>query len=112
MENQKEMITLDDFEKIDLRVAQVIEAEKVENADKLLKLQLKVGEETRTVVSGIAQYYSPEEMIGKKLILIANLKPVKLRGIESQGMILAASNDEKLVLVGLDNDIESGSEVR
>lgn len=105
-------ITIDDFAKLDLRVARVIAAEKVEKTDKLLKLQLKVGEETRQVVSGIAEHYSAEEMVGKDLILIANLKPVKLRGNLSQGMILAASNEEgKLVLVTVDGPIESGSSV-
>lgn len=105
-------ITIDDFAKLDLRVAKVIAAEKVEKSDKLLKLQLKVGEETRQVVSGIAQHYTAEEMVGKDLILIANLKPVKLRGNLSEGMILAASDkDGKLTLVTVDSDIESGSSV-
>ena len=110
----KEMsqITIDDFAKLDLRVAKVIAAEKVEKSDKLLKLQLKVGEETRQVVSGIAQHYSAEEMVGKDLVLVANLKPVKLRGNLSEGMILAASNeDDRLALVTVDGDIESGSGV-
>lgn len=102
-------ITIDDFAKLDLRVAKVIEAERIENADKLLKLKLEVGEETRQVVSGIAKHYSPEEMVGKTVILVANLKPVKLRGVLSQGMILAATDDEgNLTLVGLDKDMPSG----
>jgi len=71
-----------------LRVGKVLEAQKVENADKLLKLKIEVGNEVRQVVSGIAKYYSPEELKGKYVVLVANLKPVKLRGIESQGMIL------------------------
>ena len=74
-------ITIDDFAKLDLRVARVVAAERVEKTDKLLKLTLDVGGKSRQVVSGIAQYYSPEELIGQKLILVANLKPVKLRGI-------------------------------
>ena len=87
-------ITIDDFAKLDLRVARVIAAEKVEKSDRLLKLQLQVGEETRQVVSGIAEHYSAEELVGKDLILVANLKPVKLRGNLSQGMILAASDKD------------------
>jgi methionyl-tRNA synthetase len=106
------LIEIQDFTKVDLRVAEVISAERVEKADKLLKLNLQVGIETRTVVAGIAQYYQPEDLVGKKLVLVANLKPAKLRGIASQGMILAASVDEKLTLVTVDKDIESGAKVR
>jgi methionyl-tRNA synthetase len=106
-------ITIDDFYKTDLRVAKVLKAEKVEKADKLLKLEVQLGDEIRTVVSGIAKYYTPEEMVGRKVILVANLKPVKLRGILSQGMILAAEDDKgKLVLATVDQEIESGSQVR
>lgn len=105
------LIGIDDFAKIDLRVAKVLDCEKVEKSDKLLKLKLQCGEEEKQVVSGIAQYYSPEEMIGKTLVLVANLKPAKLRGIESQGMILAASNEDKLVLVTVDKDISDGTKV-
>lgn len=105
-------ISIEDFAKIDLRVAKVLEAEKVEGADKLLKLKLEMGEEIRQVVSGIAKHYSPDELVGKFVILVANLKPVKLKGIESQGMILAASNEKELVLAALDKAIESGAKVR
>lgn len=108
----KAEITIDDFAKLDLRVARVIAAEKVANSDRLLKLQLKVGNETRQVVSGIAEHYSAEELVGKDLILVANLKPVKLRGNLSQGMILAASNEDgKLSLITVDREIEPGSTV-
>ncbi len=110
-ETDANLITIDDFSKVDLRVAKVIEAEKVEKADKLLKMKLQVGEETRQVVSGIAKYYTPEEMVGKTLILVANLKPAKLRGIESQGMILAATNENGLSLVTIDKDLGSGAHV-
>ncbi|MHB8062294.1 MAG: methionine--tRNA ligase, partial [Ruminiclostridium sp.] len=110
-ETDANLITIDDFSKVDLRVAKVIEAEKVEKADKLLKMKLQVGEETRQVVSGIAKYYTPEEMVGKTLILVANLKPAKLRGIESQGMILAATNENGLSLVTVDKDLGSGAHV-
>lgn len=107
----KEQITIDDFDKVELRVAKVIEAEKHPNADKLLVLQVQVGNEKRQVVSGIAKDYKPEELVGKSLILVANLKPVKLRGVESNGMILAAANDEKLVLGTIDKDIASGTSI-
>ncbi|KAA5806041.1 methionine--tRNA ligase [Thermoanaerobacterium thermosaccharolyticum] len=105
-------IKIDDFAKIDLRVAEVLEAEKVEGTDKLIKLRLKVGDEVRQVVSGLALHYKPEELTGKKLVLVANLEPKKLRGIESHGMILAASNEGKLTVVTIDKDIESGAKVK
>lgn len=104
-------ITIDDFAKLDLRVAKVLECEKVKGSDKLLKLQLEVGSEKRQVVSGIAKYYKPEDLIGKYVVLVANLKPVKLRGVESNGMILAASNDEELTIVSPLVDIKTGSRV-
>lgn len=106
---EKGQISIDDFFKIDMKVAEIIEAEKHPNADKLLVLKLKVGEERRQVVSGIAKHYKPDELIGKKVILVANLKPVKLRGVKSEGMILAADSGDKLTLVTA--DIESGSTV-
>lgn len=105
----KEEITISDFAKIDLRVAKVLDAEKVAGADKLLKLKLEVGREVREVVSGIAAYYSPEKLVGKYVVLIANLAPAKIRGIESKGMILAASNDGGLKIVSIDGEIETGS---
>lgn len=103
----KPEITIDDFAKVDLRVAKVLEAKKHPSADKLLILTLKVGEETRQVVSGIAKHYTPDQMVGMDVILVANLKPVKLRGELSQGMILAATTGEQLVLVTA--TIEDGS---
>ncbi|MFC4768523.1 methionine--tRNA ligase [Effusibacillus consociatus] len=106
------LITIDDFMKVDLRVAQVLQAEKIEKADKLLKLQLDAGNEQRQVVSGIAKYYSPEELVGQKVVLVANLKPVKLRGVESHGMILAASEGDRLVLVAVSADIPNGAKVK
>ena len=94
-------------------MAKVLSAERVEKSDKLLKLRLQVGAEEKQVVSGIAQYYSPEEIEGKTLILVANLKPARIRGIESQGMILAATDETegRLTLVTVDKDISSGSKV-
>ncbi|WP_248925275.1 methionine--tRNA ligase [Paenibacillus hamazuiensis] len=108
----KEEIGIDDFFKVELRVAQVIAAERVEKADKLLKLQLDLGYEQRQVVSGIAKYYTPEQMVGRKVILVANLKPVKLRGELSQGMILAASQGDELTLATVADDIPVGSVVK
>ncbi len=102
-------ITIDDFSKIQFKVAKVIECEKVEGSKKLLKLKLEVGEEIRQVVSGIAECYKPEDLIGKNMILVANLQPVKLRGIESQGMILAASEGNKIVGITTMEDVKSGS---
>jgi methionyl-tRNA synthetase len=107
-----EFITIEDFAKIDLRVAEVIACEKMEKADKLLILQVKMGDEERTVVSGIAQHYTPEELVGKKVILVANLKPTKLRGVLSQGMILAASNEEFVDVLTVNKDIASGNRVK
>ncbi|MDQ6595375.1 methionine--tRNA ligase [Bacillus salipaludis] len=105
-------IAIDDFMKIDLRVAEVIQAEPVKKADKLLKLQLDLGYEKRQVVSGIAQYYKAEELVGQKVICITNLKPVKLRGELSQGMILAGSKDGQLSLATVDQTLPNGSKVK
>lgn len=105
-------IAIDDFMKIDLRVAEVIQAEPIKKADKLLKLQLDLGYEKRQVVSGIAQYYKPEELVGRKVICITNLKPVKLRGELSQGMILAGSKDGSLSLATVDQTLPNGSKVK
>lgn len=105
-------ITIDDFMKVDLRVATVTACDKVPKADKLLKLQLDLGYEKRQVVSGIAQYYKSEELIGRKVIVVANLKPVKLRGELSQGMILAGSKDGILTLATVDEKLENGAQVK
>lgn len=105
-------ITIDDFAKIDLRVATVIAAERVPKTDKLIKLQVKIGDEERTIVSGIAHHYEPENLIGKNVIVIANLKPAKLRGIESRGMVLAASDGEGNLVLADAPGIASGSKVK
>ncbi|WP_028390532.1 methionine--tRNA ligase [Bacillus cihuensis] len=105
-------ITIDDFMKVELRVAQVLEVEPVKKADKLLKLQLDLGYEKRQVVSGIAQYYTPEELVGKKVICVTNLKPVKLRGELSQGMILAGSGEGKLSVATVPDALPNGSKVK
>lgn len=112
-EEPEELIDIDTFAKVKLKVAKVVTAEAVKKSNKLLKLTVKCGQETRTVVSGISTHYSPEEMVGKTVILVANLKPAKLKGIVSEGMLLAAADDEKgtLRLLTVDGDIEDGTEV-
>ncbi|MFH1874407.1 MAG: methionine--tRNA ligase [Pseudomonadota bacterium] len=110
--NFMEQIEITDFAKVDLRVAEVVQAEKVEGADKLLKLKINLGQEERQIVAGIAQHYSPEEMVGKKVVVVANLKPAKLRGIESQGMLLAASDAETISVLTPVKDVKIGSKVK
>jgi methionyl-tRNA synthetase len=113
LQEVKANITYEDFDKLDLRVGKVIEAEKVPKADKLLKLIVDLGFEKRTILSGIAEYYQPEELVGKLVTVVANLAPRKIRGIESQGMLLMAGNDfGKLFSVGPEKDIEPGSIVK
>jgi methionyl-tRNA synthetase/methionyl-tRNA synthetase C-terminal region/beta chain len=109
---EDEYISIEDFARLDLRVAKVTACEKMKKADKLLILTLKVGDEERTVVSGIAQHYTPEEMVGKKVVLLANLKPTKLRGVMSQGMILAASDEQYVDVLTVTKDIASGNRVK
>lgn len=105
-------ISIDDFMKVDLRVATVTACEPVPKADKLLKLQVDLGYEQRQVVSGIAKFYTPEQLIGQKVIVVANLKPVKLRGELSQGMILAGSHGDVLTLATVDPKLENGAKVK
>jgi methionyl-tRNA synthetase len=105
------LVEFTDFTKVDLRNVVIREAERVEGADKLLKLQVEVGDELRQVVAGIAEHYAPEALIGKTAILVANLKPAKIRGVVSNGMLLAASKDKQLRLVTLDGELPSGSKV-
>jgi methionyl-tRNA synthetase len=107
-----EEIGIEDFAKVELRIAQVIAAEPVKKADKLLKLQLDLGYEQRQVVSGIAKFYTPEELVGRKVICVINLKPVKLRGELSQGMILAASHGDQLTLATVPEDMPNGAIVK
>lgn len=106
------LIDIAEFKQVSLRVGHILTAEKVEKADKLLKFSVQVGDEVRTIVSGIAKYYTPEEMVGKQVVVVANLKPAKLRGIESQGMLLCAvTADGNVVLVSPEKSVPSGSEV-
>ncbi|WP_059174182.1 methionine--tRNA ligase [Bacillus sp. FJAT-27445] len=111
-EPETEEISIDDFMKIDLRIAEVLHAEPVKKADKLLKLQLDLGYEKRQVVSGIAEYYKPEELIGRKVICVTNLKPVKLRGELSQGMILAGKTEGTLSLASVDQSLPNGTKIK
>lgn len=112
--SEKEYVTIEDFARIDLRLAEVITAERVEKADKLLKLEVAVGDERRTIVAGIAKHYAPEELVGRKIVVVANLKPTKLRGILSEGMLLAASEGDNLGLLTVDpgKDVPGGSRAK
>ena len=107
------LLDISDFAKVELRVAEVKAAEKVEGADKLLKLQIEIGGVPRQIVAGIALHYKPEELVGKKVVVVANLKPAKIRGVESNGMLLAASDDTGLSVLTLDRlAIGSGARVK
>jgi methionyl-tRNA synthetase len=106
-------ITIDDFMKVELRVAKVLEAEAVPKSKKLLKLKVDTGQDQRTIVAGIAEAYQPEQLIGRTIVIVANLQPAKLMGIESNGMVLAGSIDGgKPMLVGFDQEIPPGARVR
>ena len=106
------MITFNDFAKLDIRIGTIISAEKVEDADKLLKLEIDLGEEKRQVVSGIADWYKPEDLVGKQVPVLMNLEPRTFKGVESQGMILAAEADDSAVLLHPDKDVPAGSKIR
>lgn len=109
-ENEDSMIGIEDFSKIDLRVVEILSAEPVPKTDKLMKIQVSLGDEERTLVSGIAKFYKPEDLIGKHVVLVANLKPAKLRGVMSHGMLLAASKGDKLQIV--ETTMPVGSKVK
>ena len=106
------LIEYADFAKVQLRTARVLEAEKVAGADKLLKLQIQVGEERRQIIAGIAKSYTPEQIVGKTVVVVVNLKPAKIRGVESNGMLLAASVGDQLRVVTVDGDLPSGAAVK
>ncbi|MFM1539937.1 methionine--tRNA ligase [Helcococcus ovis] len=110
-EGIKPAIEFEDFEKIDMKVGKILECEKHPDADKLLVFKVKIGDETRQIVSGIKKWYEPEQLIGKKVVVLMNLKPRKIRGIESQGMLLSAEKDGELSLLSVLNDVEDGSGV-
>ena len=110
---QKDMVTFDDFTKIDIRTATVLEAEKVPKTTKLLKLKIDTGLDIRTIVSGIAEYYEPAAIVGKQISIIANLEPRKIKGIESKGMILMAEDKSgKLVMVIPESKVSNGSAIK
>jgi methionyl-tRNA synthetase len=106
-----DLITFEDFQRIDLRVAKILEAEKVEGADRLIRLQISLGSEERQIVAGVAKFYKPEDLVGRQIVVVANLAPAKIRGVESQGMLLAASGDDGLALLKPDSELPSGSKV-
>ena len=112
--NEKGYITIDELGKVDLRVAQIINIERVEKADKLYKLTIDLGNETRTIVSGLVPFYKEEELLNKQILVVANLKRAKLRGIMSEGMLLAAGETDVVKLLVLDNNngkIENGTKI-
>ena len=108
----KELITIEDFAKLDLRVAKIEDAERIEGTSKLVRLEVSLGDERRTIVAGIAEHYTCEELIGKKIILLANLEPKEIRGVKSEGMLLAAEANGKIALLTVDKDIKEGARVR
>ena len=110
-QEEPKYLSIDDFKKVELKSAKVTAAERVEGADKLLKLQIEVGAEKRQLVAGIAQHYTPEELIGKTIIIVANLQPAKIRGVESQGMLLAVNDGDTLSLLTSDKNVDSGKPV-
>ena len=105
-------ITIDEFLRIELRTAKVLEASPIEGADRLLKLRVHLGDEERQLVAGIKASYAPEEIVGKTIVVVANLKPAKLRGVESQGMLLAATTENGPVLATFERDVPPGSLVK
>ena len=105
------LVDISEFGRLELRVAEVVEAERVKGADRLLKLQINLGQEKRQIVAGIAEFYTPEDITGKKIIVVANLKPTTIRGIESSGMLLAATKGDRLSIVSLDRDLPPGAKV-
>ena len=105
-------IGIDKFFETELRVGQIVEAEAIANADRLLRLIVDLGQEKRQIVAGIAKSYEAEQLIGRRVIVVANLKPVRLRGVESQGMLLAADLDGRAILAGFDEPVPPGTQVR
>ena len=110
--DEKPQITFEEFQKIDLRTARVLSAENLAGSDKLLKLRVKCGEDELTIVSGIRESYSAEEMVGKTVVIVANLKPAKLRGTLSEGMILAVGENPEIALVAPNKEVGDGEAVR
>lgn len=107
----KDIINFDDFEKLDLRIGKIIEAERMEGSDKIIKTIVDLGEEERQILAGIGKYYSPEDLINKVVTVIVNLSPRKIMELESQGMILAVKDEENLSILTTDKDIRIGSKI-
>jgi methionyl-tRNA synthetase len=105
-------IAIEDFSKVQMRVGQILEAEKIPNSRRLLRLRVDIGSEVRQVVAGIAEAYEPADLVNRKIVLVANLKPVKLMGVESNGMVVAASNEGKPVLATFAEDVPNGTLLR
>ncbi|MFQ3612070.1 MAG: methionine--tRNA ligase subunit beta [Fimbriimonadales bacterium] len=107
-----ELITIDEFKQVQLRVATIREAQPVPKSTKLLKLTIDLGDETRTLVAGIAESYTPDQLLGRQIVVVANLQPAMIRGIVSEGMLLAADVDDQAILVAPDREVPNGSVVR
>ena len=106
------MITIDDFKKVELKVVKVLSAEPIEGSEKLLKLQIDLGSEQRQILSGIAKFYKPEELVGRQIVIVANLEPRQMMGLESNGMILAAGDGEVISLLVPDKELSPGTSIR
>ncbi|MBI4388189.1 MAG: methionine--tRNA ligase subunit beta [Candidatus Omnitrophica bacterium] len=106
------MATIEDFKKLDLKVAEILKVEPHPNADRLWVLEVRVGEEVRTIVAGIRAFYTVEELVGKKVVVVANLEPATIRGVTSYGMLLAASAGDRVVVLSPEKDVPSGSIVK
>lgn len=106
------MITIEEFKKIDLRVAEILDAQKIEGTEKLLKLKINLGDEERIIVAGIGRKYFPEELIGKKIIIVANLEPKEIFGIQSFGMLLAVTENEEPILIVPEKEVSAGVKVK
>ncbi len=105
------MIAIDDFAKVDLRVAEIVSAEDHPNADRLLVLGINIGDEQRTIVAGVRGHYTPEDLVGKQVIVVANIEPCELRGVESHGMMLAVKDGDKVIYLTPESAVTSGSKV-
>ncbi len=107
-----EQITFDEFKRMDLRVGQITKAERVEGTQKLVKLEVDIGTEKRQIVAGVSEAYPPETLVGKRIIVVANLKPARIRGVESQGMLLAADVGDRPIIPFFGEDVPAGTKVR
>lgn len=107
-----EQATINDFKKLEFRIATILEAQKHPNADRLLVLSIEMGQDRRQIVAGIANHYAPEALVGKQVVIVANLEPAVIRGVQSQGMLLAASSGEALTILTPEQAISSGAQVR